>query len=49
MNHGKVTDFETVQSAENILKKIWTSGNNITAYILKEKITLRHMWRARKG
>ena len=28
MNHGKVTDFETVQSAENLLKKIWTSGNN---------------------
>ena len=43
MSHGKVTDFETVQSAENILKKIWTSGNNITACVLKEKVTLRNM------
>ena len=43
MSHGKVTDFETVQSAENILKKIWTSGNNITACVLKEKVALRNM------
>lgn len=49
MNRGKITDFETVQCAENILKKISTSGNNITACVLKEKVTLRHMWRARKG
>lgn len=43
MSHGKVTDFETVQSAENILKKIWTSGNNITECVLKEKVALRNM------